>query len=350
MWPPPAPLPSGSWAGAGRITSFIARTETSEVTDSRDEKYTAVKTAEWSDYEIQRIRKHGPDRFGDVPRHLGHRRIRLGQAAIEEGINFFDTAPAYNAGAAERLLGEAVKKSGRRNELILATKCGTDLINGQYVRDASRAKIMDQIDKSLANLQTDYIDIYLLHWPSENVPEEEAIEAMADIRKSGKVRFIGVSNHSIEQRKAAEKVARIDCVQMQYSMLVQENTEALKAAHEDGLGTMLYGPLGGGILTGRYRELKEYGEMDNRNRFYKYFKEPGFSKAMKLLETLDKVAAERHVPLSEIAINWAAQKEFASSVLVGTQKAERVYENCRALDWMLSDEEIALLDKAAAEL
>ena len=125
------------------------------------------------------------------------------QAAIEEGINFFDTAPAYNAGAAERLLGEAVKKSGRRNELILATKCGTDLINGQYVRDASRTKIMDQIDKSLANLQTDYIDIYLLHWPSENVPEEEAIEAMADIRKSGKVRFIGVSNHSIEQRKAA---------------------------------------------------------------------------------------------------------------------------------------------------
>ena len=71
---------------------------------------------------------------------------------------------------------------------------------------------------------------------------------------------------------------------------------------------------------------------------------------MKLLETLDKVAAERHVPLSEIAINWAAQKEFASSVLVGTQKAERVYENCRAFDWMLSDEEIALLDKAAAEL
>ena len=272
------------------------------------------------------------------------------QTAIEEGINFFDTAPAYNAGTAERLLGEAVKKSGRRNELILATKCGTDLINGQYVRDASRAKIMDQIDKSLANLQTDYIDIYLLHWPSENVPEEEAIEAMADIRKSGKVRFIGVSNHSVEQRKAAEKVAKIDCVQMQYSMLVQENTEALRAAHAEGLGTMLYGPLGGGILTGRYRELKEYGEMDNRNRFYKYFKEPGFSKAMKLLETLDKVAAERHVPLSEIAINWAAQKEFASSVLVGTQKAERVYENCRAFDWMLSDEEIALLDKAAAEL
>ena len=271
-------------------------------------------------------------------------------AAINEGINFFDTAPAYNAGAAERLLGKAIKDSGRRKELIIATKCGTDLIDGKYVRDASRAKIMDQIDKSLANLQTDYIDIYLLHWPAENVPEEEAVEALADIRKSGKVRFIGLSNHSAAQRAEAEKITEIDCVQMQYSMLVQENTEALKSAHDAGLGTMLYGPLGGGILTGRYRELREYGEMDNRNRFYKYFKEPGFSKAMELLKTLDAIAAERNVPLPEIAINWAAQKPFASAVLVGTQKAERVHENCRAFDWMLTEEEISRLDTAAANL
>ena len=272
------------------------------------------------------------------------------RAAIDSGINLFDTAPAYNAGYAERLLGEAVKQSGKRKEVFIATKCGNDFIDGQYMRDARPELIRKQVDKSLANLQTDYIDVYILHWPDLNVPQEETIGVMQELKDAGKVRFIGLSNHNREQLQGAMKTAPIDALQLQYSMLVGENEDTLRFAAENGIATMGYGPLGGGILTGRYRELKEYEEMDNRNRFYQYFKEPGFSKAMALLDVLDGIAAKHDSALSGVVLNWTVQKSFISTVLFGTQKKERLLENCRAFDWSLGADEIAAIDEAIAGL
>ena len=116
------------------------------------------------------------------------------------------------------------------------------------------------------------------------------------------------------------------------------------------MATMGYGVLGGGLLTGRYRELRTYETMDSRNRFYKFFREPGWSKAQKLLGVMDEISAARGgVPLSEIAVNWALQKSFLTTALFGTQHRARAIENCHALDWTLSDAEVAKLDQALVD-
>lgn len=271
------------------------------------------------------------------------------QASYEQGINIFDTAPAYNAGAAERILGETLEKMGVRKDVIISTKCGNDFVNGQYVHCGKRDHILAQCDASLWNLRTDYIDLYILHWPQDDATPEETLGAMMELKKAGKVRFLGLSNHSVEQIKEAKKYADIDFIQVQYSMLERERETEMKYAEAQGMASMGYGTLGGGLLTGRYRELKEYETMDSRNRFYKYFKEPGWSKAQKLLGVMDEISAERGVPLSEIAVNWALQKSFLTTALFGTQHRARVLENCHALDWTLRDEEIAKLNQALVD-
>ena len=271
------------------------------------------------------------------------------QASYEQGINIFDTAPAYNAGAAERILGETLEKMDVRKDVIISTKCGNDFVNGQYVHCGKRDHILAQCDASLRNLRTDYIDLYILHWPQDDATPEETLGAMMELKKAGKVRFLGLSNHSVEQIKEAKKYADIDFIQVQYSMLERERETEMKYAEAQGMASMGYGTLGGGLLTGRYRELKEYETMDSRNRFYKFFKEPGWSKAQKLLSVMDEISAERGVPLSEIAVNWALQKSFLTTALFGTQHRARVLENCHALDWTLCDEESAKLNQALVD-
>ena len=146
------------------------------------------------------------------------------------------------------------------------------------------------------------------------------------------------------------KYADIDFIQVQYSMLEREREVEMKYAEAHGMATMGYGVLGGGLLTGRYRELRTYETMDSRNRFYKFFREPGWSKAQKLLGVMDEISAARGgVPLSEIAVNWALQKSFLTTALFGTQHRARAIENCHALDWTLSDADIAKLDQALVE-
>ena len=272
------------------------------------------------------------------------------RASFEQGVNIFDTAPAYNAGAAERILGETLEKMGVRKDVILSTKCGNDFVNGQYVHCGKRDHILAQCDASLRNLRTDYIDLYILHWPQDDATPEETLRAMMELKKAGKVRFLGLSNHSVVQMEEAAKFADIDFIQVQYSMLEREREVEMKYAEAHGMATMGYGVLGGGLLTGRYRELRTYETMDSRNRFYKFFREPGWSKAQKLLGVMDEISAARGgVPLSEIAVNWALQKSFLTTALFGTQHRARVIENCHALDWTLSDADIAKLDQALVE-
>lgn len=139
----------------------------------------------------------------------------------------------------------------------------------------------------------------------------------------------------------------MEAYQPQYSMVVRTNEEQMKWAAEQGMGVMTYGSLGGGILTGAFRKLTTFEATDSRNRFYKHFQEPMFSKVMKVLEVMDRISADRdNVPLSQIALNWCAQKEFVSSCIVGAQSRRKIEENCAVYQWMLTSEEIALLDAA----
>ena len=142
----------------------------------------------------------------------------------------------------------------------------------------------------------------------------------------------------------AEKYCAIEVYQPQYSMVDRKWEQLIRWACAQKMGVMTYGTLGGGILTGKYRELKEYGVDDNRNRFYPYFKEPLFSKAMELLTIMDQIAEERNVSLAQIAEKWVIQKRFVSSCIIGAQSRARVEENCRNLQWELTDNEIRRLE------
>ena len=271
------------------------------------------------------------------------------RAAVESGINFIDTAPAYNAGEAERYIGKALKEMGARKDVVIATKCGNEFINGAYVRDGSPDKILRECEESLQNLQTDYIDVYLVHWPDPKVPFAETMGALNQLKKEGKILHVGVSNFTQEQMEEAGQYCEIEAYQPQYSMVYRSNEELMKWAAQQGMGIMSYGSLGGGILTGAYRQVQSFATMDNRNRFYKHFQEPMFSKIMKLLAVMDEMSAQRNVPLAQIALNWAAQKDFVSSCIVGAQSRKKVEQNCAAFSWDLTAEEMATLDKAIHE-
>lgn len=269
-------------------------------------------------------------------------------AAVECGINFIDTAPAYNAGAAERHIGKAIEElgAGKRGKLMIATKCANAFIDGQYVRSGKADLILRQCDDSLRNLRTDYIDLMIVHWPDPEVPYEETFGALSRLKEEGVIRHIGVSNFNPEQLRHAMQVADVEAVQMQFSMVDLENVELLKWAHEKDLGVMTYGSLGGGILTGRYRTLEKYETMDNRNRFYPYFREPLFSKVMGLLDEMQPIADRRGATLAQVAINWSRQKPFVDTSIFGSQTRAKLESNVSCLNWELTEEEIQELDQA----
>lgn len=268
--------------------------------------------------------------------------------AVESGINLIDTAPAYNNGAAERVLGRALTKLGIRDKVYISTKCGNVFVDGKvYRRDGSRATIRRQCDESLANLRTDHIDLMLIHWPDPDTPFEETIGALNELKQEGKILHIGVSNFTAAQIEEAGQYGQIEVLQPQYSMVYTVQEELLRWVYSRGMGCMTYGSLGGGILTGKIRQPKEYGPTDSRNRFYKHFHEPLFSEAMKVVGLMDEISAEHNnVPLSQIALNWSYQKEYVSTCIVGAQTKEKVLENCAAAGWSLSEEEMTRLDEA----
>lgn len=268
-------------------------------------------------------------------------------AAVECGINFIDTAPAYNGGVAEQYIGRVVKQLGVRDKVMITTKCGTEFINGAYVRSCAPETILRECDESLKNLQTDYIDLYLIHWPDLNVPIAETMGALVKLKQDGKILHIGVSNFSKEQMIEAAQYGPIEAYQPQYSMVHRSNEAQMRWAAEQGIGVMTYGSLGAGILTGKFRQLTKFADSDNRSRFYKHFQEPMFSKVMKVLEVMDGISAARdNVPLAQIAINWAAQKDYVSTCIVGAQSRGKILENSAGFDWSLTDEEIKTLNQA----
>ena len=256
--------------------------------------------------------------------------------ALDSGYRLIDTGQMYEN---EDIVGQAVKESGlERKEVFLTTKLYRPCVTYEKAKAA--------IEKSLQALQTDYIDLYLVHWPDPNVSMEETIGAVAQLKKEGKILHAGVSNFTKEQIEEAGKYCEIEAYQPQYSMLDGDNEAVIRWAAAQGMGIMSYGTLGGGILTGTYREVRTFGETDNRNRFYPYFREPLFSKVMELLEVMDAIAAERGVPLAQIAVNWTLQQPFITSCIAGAQSRKKVEENCAGLEWQLTEDEMHRLDQA----
>lgn len=274
-------------------------------------------------------------------------RVDAIRAAVECGINLIDTAPAYNAGEAERYIGRALEQTGLREKVRIVTKCGNRFINGQYIRNGRAENIFEECEESLKNLKTDHIDVMLVHWPDPNIPLSETFGALKELKEQGKILHIGASNFTKEQILEAGRTVRFEVLQLQYSMVNRDNEELLKWAHAEGIGTMAYGALAGGLLTGRYRSVQNYEAGDNRNRFYgRFFSEPNFTKIMRLLEVMQPIADGHGASLAETALNWVRRKDFVDTCIAGAQKRERVEGNAKCLQWELTAAEQRQLDDA----
>lgn len=269
---------------------------------------------------------------------------------VENGVNMVDTAPIYGEGHSEEVVGQALK--GIRDKVYLTTKFGAYInhFTGTSVRDCKYNTVEREIDESLKRLQTDYIDFYVMHWPDVNTPIEETMAAVNMLKEKGKIRFIGMSNSPKELIMEAQKYAKIDVIQPPFSMVNQTERELMEWAETQGIGTMTYGSLGAGILTGAIRECPEYDPKDMRLVFYPFFKEPTFSKIMELLKTLDAIAEEHEKPVAQVSINWSTQKSFVSTALTGVNTPAQADENCSAFDWELTEEEIARIDSEIKRL
>ena len=281
----------------------------------------------------------GNDQFGEVDENLAIRAIR---ASVDAGINLIDTAAAYGKdGESELTVGKAIKNI--RDKVVLSTKVGVIRYYGDYIRCLQPKVMRIQLETSLKRLQTDYLDLYFIHWPDYNAGIEDALAELVKMKCEGKIRAIGVSNFNIEQINKAIEIADISAVQPPLSLLDRSSLETiLPFCSKHGIGTITYGSLGGGILAGKLKQPKP-GEKEFRSTFYPYYDEPMWSKCQKFLTVLGQIAQKRGVSIAEVSVNWVLSQAGVTSALIGAATPEKAMENAKAVEWEFSNEDFDLL-------
>ena len=270
-------------------------------------------------------------------------------AALDAGVNFFDTADIYGGrGGSEEQLGEIL--GSERRYIVLASKFGMKMSDDGTQQGASRAYIIKAVEGSLKRLRTDYLDLYQIHQPDPDTPIEETLEALSELIQQGMVRYIGLSNFSAEGiREAQTEAERLGVPgfvssQDEYSLLVRDLEEALlPTIREHNLGLLPYFPLANGLLTGKYRageEAPEGARLSGRGEGDKYFNDAN----LKTVENLRAFAEERDHTLLELAFSWLLGKPEVTSVIAGATKPEQIAANAQAASWQLSDAELAEVD------
>jgi aryl-alcohol dehydrogenase-like predicted oxidoreductase len=271
-------------------------------------------------------------------------------AALDQGINLFDTADVYgNRGMSEEYLGRALK--GKRRDAIVASKFRAQMGEGPHWSGGSRRYIMDAVEDSLRRLGTDYIDLYQIHSPDPTTPIEETLRALDDLVRQGKVRYIGHSNFSAAQTVEAAWVAKTEhltpfiSLQNHFNLLNRLDTELIDACVRHGVGILPYFPLASGMLTGKYRPGQPAPEgtrlagpaggriLTDRN--------------YETVQKLEAVAEEAGRSLLELAFSWLAQQPAVGSVIAGATKPEQVEQNAAAVNWKLTPEQLAAIDEIA---
>ena len=272
--------------------------------------------------------------------------------ALDQGITCFDTAEAYGFGASERSLAKAL--GDRRKDAVVVTKFGIGYKEAPNYRDSSRERVMVSIEKSLKNLNTDYVDVYMVHWPDINTPFEETMRALDDIVQQGKARAIGISNFRREQIETSMTTRRVDVAQYCWNMFDRRmDREILPYCREHNMGVMAYGSLAYGLLTGTFRADMTFDEGDWRarqgrmggiNLFQTMFGPEHFPNNIKAVEELKGMAAGYDKSLPQFALRWTLSHPVVSTALVGCRKAAEVEDNVGALGWDIRQADFAAID------
>jgi aryl-alcohol dehydrogenase-like predicted oxidoreductase len=267
-------------------------------------------------------------------------------------MNCFDTAEAYGFGASERSLAKAL--GARRKDAIVVTKFGIGYKEAPNFRDSSRQRIMASIEKSLQNLNTDYVDIYMVHWPDANTPVEETLRALDDLVQQGKVRAIGISNFRLSQIEACMRTRRVDVVQYCWNMFDRRmQKEIFPYCREHSIGVMAYGSLAYGLLTGTFTLGMDFsgddwrgrrGRMGAINLFQHLFGEQYFPKNLHAVGELKNLAARYNKSLPQFALRWTLSNPVISTALVGCRTVAEIEENMGALGWAIAEADMQAID------
>jgi aryl-alcohol dehydrogenase-like predicted oxidoreductase len=269
--------------------------------------------------------------------------------SLYAGINFFDTADVYSQGLSEELLGKALGK--RRQDIILATKVRGKMGRGINDVGLSRHHILEACDASLRRLGTDYIDLYQVHNFDPDTPQEETMRALNDLVRQGKVRYIGCSNYSgwqlmkalaISEKRGWESFVTLQAL---YSLLARDlENEMIPLCLDQGLGILVWSPLYGGFLSGKYRRGKPQPKGTRLSGPQPPFLQVDEEKGYDIVDELEKIGKAHKASVAQAALNYLLAKEGVSSVIIGARTPEQLADNLKTVDWEMSAEEVARLD------
>ena len=279
---------------------------------------------------------------------------RLVGQAIDAGVNFIDTADVYAGGASEQITGQALKNlKVARDSVVVATKVFGETGTGPNSRGTSRGHILDGVKASLTRLQLDHIDLYQIHGFDPATPLEETVRALDQLVRHGHVRYVGVSNWAAWQiAKAlgiAERLnlARFESLQAYYTLAGRDlERELIPMLKSEGVGLMVWSPLAGGLLSGKYGREQQAEEGSRRNAFD--FPPVNRDRAFDCIDAMRPIARSHNVSVAQVALAWLLHQPQVTSVIVGAKRPEQLADNLAATKLALSEVELALLDKVSS--
>jgi aryl-alcohol dehydrogenase-like predicted oxidoreductase len=272
-------------------------------------------------------------------------------AALDQGINLIDTAPVYGFGRSEEIVGEALHQYGRRESIILATKVGLDWTNGKVERNSTRERILREVKDSLGRLQTDYIDIYQVHWPDPLVPVEETAATLRELHEQGKIRAIGVSNYSPEEMARFGAVAPLHTIQPPYNLFEREiERDVLPYALGRGITTLTYGALCRGLLSGAMGTDRQFANDDMRKTTDPKFQPAHFAEYLTAVSKLDTFAREKFGKrVIHLAVRWLLDQPGVGVALWGARRPEQLAPIREVFGWSLGKSDFAAIDAILRE-
>lgn len=255
---------------------------------------------------------------------------RVVEKALELGVSFVDTAPIYGFGRSEKIVGRALKNLKARDRVVLATKCGLSWEEGKRKiwKDSSQKTILKEIDESLTRLQTDWIDLYQVHWPDPHVSIEETMTLLQKLKEEGKIRMVGVSNFSVSKIEGCLKHAEVQSVQVPYNYFQREiEKELLPFCIKQGIQVITYGTLCKGLLTGKFSLRNKPKDPVRSPNWDPLFEEDRYKNCLHEIENLKEKAKEQGLSMGQWAIRWTIMQAGVTSALVGCRTVKQTVDN-----------------------
>lgn len=266
----------------------------------------------------------------------------LVRAAINHGINFLDTAFIYGPKRSEELVGEVIKETKSRSEIVIATKGSHKFIGDKIVQDNSPEFLKRSVEESLQRLQTDYIDLFYIHFPDDSTPKDEAVGALKELKDKGWIRSIGVSNFSISQLKEANTDGYVDVYQGEFNLLQRSaEKELLPYCVENNISFIPYFPLASGLLAGKYKKDMKFNDL---RKNMPHFQGETFAKNLEKVEELRNIANDKHEEVAHVVLAWYLTHEGIDALIPGAKNANQVLNNLKTLDVTLTNDEIKAID------